>query len=500
MSAPHELPEAEKDPAQIFDWEQLRDYAGYVRRAVSRHRALALITFLVTAVLALSAAKFLPRTFYAESKLLPRRTANTIIPGLVNPERANILNPEPANPMRPVNDVDGPTKAAAEAVLRQDNLIKLIKDLNLLDRWEATRPPLLRAKDSVMRLISAPPDEDARMDGMVGTLEKRIMVNTNDGKVAIGVEWGDPQLAYELVGAAQQSFLDKSKEEELSSIKDALTILEEHEQQAALAVKESYDEFEKTFSSIMLERRRAVGDPRLMPRFGSTDQELAQLRFLIRTKRRAIADAQVQHNQRMTEMQDELAQKREMYAPDHPSVVELETKVASLRQGSPQVKALNEEEKQLLAEYGELGGKSMPFPDEPVPDPYGLERVLMGLLPAVSENPSAAVALDRLRSRLSAQQQILKRIDAAKLELDIASKTFKYRFTVLTPAEFPRKAMKPNALVIALGGLFAGLVLGVFAALARDVLSGRVLESWQVERGLGVPVLAELDRGPESAS
>jgi uncharacterized protein involved in exopolysaccharide biosynthesis len=496
MPAPHEerLPEVEREQAQIFDWGQLRDYFNYVRNAVRRHWKLALATFLVTAVLGLLAAKFLPRTWFSEAKLLPRRTANTIIPGLVNPERPNILNPDPPNPMRPPNDVDGPTRAAAEAVMRRSNLVKITKDLLLIDRWEATRPPLLRLKDKVMQLISGPMEEAWKMDAMVGTLEKRLWVGTNDGKVTIGAEWGDPQIVYELVKAAQESFLEKSKEDELNSIKDALTILQQHEQQAAMAVKESYDDFEKTFSSIMIERRRAVGDPRLLPRFSSTEQELAQLRFLIRAKRRAIADAQVQHNQRMTEMQDDLAQKREMYAPDHPMVVELETRVASLRQGSPQVKALQLEEREMLAEYADMGGKSLPFPDEPVPDPYGLERVLMGLLPAVSENPSAAVALDRLRSRLSGQQQILKRIDAAKLELDIAEKSFEYRYTKLTPPEFPRKPMKPNALIIALGGIIAGLVLGVFAALARDVLSGRVLESWQVERGLGVPVLAELDR------
>lgn len=496
MPAPHEdrLPDVEREQAQIFDWEQIRDYLSYVKNAVKRHWKLALATFLVTAVLGLLAAKLLPRTWHSESKLLPRRTANTIIPGLVNPERPNLLNPDPPNPMRPANEVDGPTKAAAEAVLRQENLIKIIKNTYLLDRWESTRPPLLRFKDSMMRMVSGPPDEDSKMDAMVGTLEKKLWVGTDDGKVTIGVDWGDPQLAYELVEKAQESFLEKSKEEELNSIKDAITILQEHEQQAQDAVKEAYQEFEKTFTSIMIERRRAVGDPRLLPRFGSTDQELAQLRFVIRSKRRAIADAMVQHNQRLTQMQDELVQLREMYAPDHPQVVEQESRVAALRQGSPQVKALQEEERQLLAEYGDLGGKSLPFPDEPVPDPYGLERVLMGLLPAVSENPSAAVSLDRLRSRLSAQQQILKRIDAAKLELDIASKSFKYRFTQLTPAEFPRKPVKPNALIIAIGGIIAGLVLAVFAALARDVLSGRVLESWQVERGLGVPVLAELDR------
>ncbi len=494
MSAPHEerLPEVERQQAQVFDWEQLKDYFGYLRRAVRRHWLMALVTFLVTVALGLAAAKLLPRTWYSESKLLPRRVAT--IAALVNPERAHILNPDPPNPMRPPNEVDAQTKVAAEAVLRQDNLVALTKKLNLLDRWEATRPPLLRFKDTVMRMLRPAPDEDARMDGMVGTLQKRLMVNTEDGKVTIGVQWGDPQLAYELVDAAQQSFLEARQREDVASVDDAIAILEEHEKQAAEAVKESYDEFEKTFSAIMIERRRVVGDPRLLPRFSSTDQELAQLRFLIRAKRRAIADAQVQHNQRMTEMQDELAQKREMYAPDHPTVVDLEGRVASLRAGSPQVKALQREEREMLAEYADLGGKSLPFPDEPVPDPYGLERVLMGLLPAVSENPSAAVTLERLRSRLSAQQQILKRIDAAKLEREIAMKSFKYRFTVLTPAEFPRKPIKPNALIIAIGSVVAGLLLGIFAALARDVLSGRVLESWQVERGLGLPVLAELDK------
>jgi len=495
MSAPHDdrLPEAERQQsAQIFDWEQIRDYVNYVKHAVMRHRLLALGTCMTVVVLALLAAKFLPRTWYSESKLLPRRAAT--IAALVNPERANVLNPDPPNPMRPVNEVDQRTKAAAEAVLRQDNLVAIIKKLYLLDRWEATRPPLLRFKDSVMRALTSPPDEDAKMDAMTGTLQKKLKVSTDDGKVTIAVEWGDPQLAYELVDAAQQSFLEAGLRQEEASITDAISILEEHSVQAAAAVRESYDDFEKTFSEIMVERRRVVGDPRLLPRFSSTDQELAQLRFMIRAKRRAIADANVQHNQRLTEMQDELAQKREVYAPDHPEVVDLESRVASLRQGSQQVKALQSEEKEMLAEYADMGGKSLPFPDEPVPDPYGLERVLMGLLPAVSENPSAAMSLDRLRSRLSAHQQILKRIDAAKLEHDIAKRSFKYRFTVLMPAEFPRKPVKPNAIVIALGGVVAGLLLGVFAALAKDVLSGRVLESWQVERGLGLPVLAELDR------
>jgi capsular polysaccharide biosynthesis protein len=49
-------------------------------------------------------------------------------------------------------------------------------------------------------------------------------------------------------------------------------------------------------------------------------------------------------------------------------------------------------------------------------------------------------------------------------------------------------------MLIVIGGVVAGLLLGVFAALARDLLSGRLLESWQVQRELGLPVLAEFDQ------
>ncbi len=233
-------------------------------------------------------------------------------------------------------------------------------------------------------------------------------------------------------------------------------------------MRESYDEFEKIFSSIMIERRRVVGDPRLLPRFSSTDQELAQLRFMIRAKRRAIADANVQHNQRLTEMQDELAQKREMYAPDHPEVVELESRVASLRQGSQQVKALQAEEKELLAEYGDMGGKSLPFPDEPVPDPYGLERVLMGLLPAVSGEPErgdGAGPAAQPAERAPADPQAHRRgEDGARHRRSAPSST---ATRVLMPAEFPRKPIeaqradhRPGRRV---GGAAAGGVRGAGA-------------------------------------
>jgi uncharacterized protein involved in exopolysaccharide biosynthesis len=84
-----ELPEVERAQAQIFDWEALRDYVGFVKNAVLRHKLLALATFVVTAALGLALAKFLPRSYYSEASLLPKRAST--IAALVNPDRIPAL-------------------------------------------------------------------------------------------------------------------------------------------------------------------------------------------------------------------------------------------------------------------------------------------------------------------------------------------------------------------------------------------------------------------------
>ena len=494
MPSPHDdAPEVERAQAQIFDWEAMRDYFGYVKNALLRHKLLALGTFVVTAALGLALAKFLPRTFYSEATLLPKRAST--IAALVNPDRIPAMDADPPNPLRPPGEIDSVTRSAAQAVMRRENLVSLIKRVNLLDRWDSTRAPLLRFKDQVMHLVSGRPSEDIKLDAMVGMLEKSLTVSTEDGRVAISVMWPEPQLAYELVEAAQQGFLEARQREDLASITDAQTILEEHEKSALEAYTKAFVSFEKIFAAIMIERRRAVGDPRVGG--FNTNQQMAEMRFLIRAKRRAIDDSESLYNRRLEGLRAEMVSQRKLVGENHPSLVSLEQQVAALQaEGSLNTSSLRSEEKQMTRDYERIGGGSVPFPDEPVPDPYGLERVLMGILPAVSENPKAATALDEVRIRSVNLQQLRRRIETAKLETDIVKATFKYRYTLLTPAEFPRAPMKPNAKVIAIGGILAGLILGVFAALARDVLSGRLLQSWQVKRGLGLPVLAEMETLP----
>lgn len=84
------------------------------------------------------------------------------------------------------------------------------------------------------------------------------------------------------------------------------------------------------------------------------------------------------------------------------------------------------------------------------------------------------------------------RIAAARLALETSAAGFKYRYTLTRPPQLPRGPIKPKVPLVIATGLLGAFALAIAAALARDLLSGRIVESWQVERQVGVPVLARV--------
>jgi capsular polysaccharide biosynthesis protein len=89
--------------------------------------------------------------------------------------------------------------------------------------------------------------------------------------------------------------------------------------------------------------------------------------------------------------------------------------------------------------------------------------------------------------------------------MDIARAAFKYRFSVVHPAEVAHKPRKPNVPAVLFGGLFATLLLTFLVAAFADLFGGRFVEPWQVERRLKIPLLGEvspplLPKGPDRTS
>jgi len=75
----------------------------------------------------------------------------------------------------------------------------------------------------------------------------------------------------------------------------------------------------------------------------------------------------------------------------------------------------------------------------------------------------------------------------------VARAAFKYRLSVVHPAEVPKKPVKPNVLALVLGGLLASLGMALGAAVLADLLGGRFVEASQVHRRLKLPLLGEVD-------
>jgi uncharacterized protein involved in exopolysaccharide biosynthesis len=514
-----ESPDVEPEIEKLIDFRQIADYLGFVLRSIRRHKVLSGVTFGVAFAMTIAAALLMPKTFYVQVKLLAQR--NAVMTALSNPGRAVPW------------DADAPTRAAAETVLRRDNLISLITQTDLINEWERRREPILKLKDKVWALVTRhemTPDE--QLDVLVGTLENRMSVTAGpvgDGTVTIELYWPDAEMAYRLVERAQQAFLDARQVAETSAISESIAILERYT--ASL-----HEDVNRTLSELQRTQPRArtdVGRVRtLAPRrttlppsiVGSTipaldnpiidssvspDPELARLRNEVNAKRMELSKLEDGRKQQLSELQARLGALQTIYTPNHPSVMSLQQNIAALQYESPQVAALRSQLDKLETEYDEKaaadadkliqseitrrGSAPVPVPVPVAPDVAAAPIEEAPLAPSTTtermQDQAAEFATLRLRTELNQLQSILERTDGARIELAVSQAAFKYRYTVIKPAQEPRDPVFPNVRLVILAGFLASAVLAICLALAVDLMSNRILEAWQVQRQLGLPIL-----------
>lgn len=496
MSAPlpGQLQSPPTENADLFDFGQIRDYLGFVRRAVGRHKLLVLVAWVSVMGVAAATVAILPRSYHVETKILAQQ--NHVIAALGNPNRTV------------PRDADAPTKAASETVLRRDNLISLIKQTDLVDQWEATRAPANRMKDWVMKVVKGAPTEEDRVDALVGLLEKKLQVQIGEGTVTIMIDWPNDEMAFRLVEAAQQNFLEARHVSEISSISEAISILEGH----AAGVREVIDgalERIQRFNARQQPQQGkgvAVAGPSAAKK--ALQREREQVNEMLTAKKRAISDLGEFRLKRLSELQTKLAELRTNYSDIHPEVQSTQQSIASLGKDSVQLSDLKKDEESLKAEVARLDKAIAEAPAASAAGPGAtMDEALKAIdtegtpvtaKQSAQDNEKEAQAVEFAKARmsvaLSKYDELLERIDSAKIELATARAAFKYRYSVIRPAQRPKKADKPNVPIIMALGAFAAVALAVLAAVLADVRTGRILESWQVQRLLGIPVIAEVNR------
>ena len=443
MNAPL-LPPApvdERGQLDLFDYQHIRNVIGFVLGGVRRHRFLTLGAFTSVLAIGVAVALLWPRTWHAESRLLANQ--NQLIRALGNP-RSSLPS-------------EDPTRAAKEIVFARNNLVSLIKETNLLKSWRETRPLVVKLKDAVMRVFAGKLTEDDEIDAMVGTLEKYLKVDTDPQTVTISIDWPDPQTAYLLVETAQQNFLETRHVTEMTAISEALSILEMHAGGVQKSVEDSLHELER-----VREQRRAgtaspseKGPAETAKAFAAaaaaakeapepktagsqaTEQELAQLKFLLNSKRRALIDLEEFRSRRVTELTAQLQEQKVQYADQHPVVLETRQRIDALKQDSPQITQVKGDISQLLQEYARKGGKD---PDSLIePRTPGVKRggqqIQSGATAALSnaelaDDPLVEYARNNLRVAAAKYEELMMRIDGARIEQDTARAAFKYRSLV----------------------------------------------------------------------
>jgi uncharacterized protein involved in exopolysaccharide biosynthesis len=506
-------PSGESEPP-LINVRQLFDYVGFVGRSVGRHKPLAFAT--VTLVMALTGAAVvvMPKTYVVETKLLAQR--NAVMAALSNPGRAVPW------------DADAPTRAAAETVLRRDNLISLIAQTNLMAEWERTRKPVLRLKDWIRAKVTGhTPTADEKLDGMVGMLEVRMEVEAGpvgDGTVTISLGWPDAEMAYRLVQAAQQAFLDARQAAETAAIGESISILEKYSGSLHEDINRTLAELQRTQTAAR--SAAAAARPRLtaraplnLPALGSAidipllddplgvDPSLNRLKETLASKRQELARIEETRQRQLAEIQGRLGQLRTVYTANHPNVLSAEQNLAALSHEPPQATALAGEIEELQADYDKrqsdatdrhlqmrmsqrasAAASASPFAERQL-EPT--DRAQEALPEAPTSQAGEFVRL-RLRSELNQLESVLERTDGARIELAVSQAAFKYRYTVIRPAQVPRDPEFPNTKLMLAAGVLASILFSLVVAVAKDLLSNRILEAWQIERHLGLPVLGTL--------
>ena len=468
----------------VLDLALLWHVLSFPFRAVRRHRRVAAAAFLLVMGCVATLAVITPRQYDVDTAILAQK--NFIMPALGNPRRSV------------PSESDAPTRQAQEAVLNRANLESLIDEAGLEAAWPLLRSPAGRIKEKIVGRIRRPMTRAERREALVNYLLSALWVVSGDGVVRIGVHFPDAGLAYKLVSLSQRNFLTARQNSEQSLIRESMQILETHLAESRLRVDSAMAELRQRAPRGSRAARNLAG---LVPPSRASGGALrnprtvALLDELTRT-RAALASAEQLRAERRSTLQTRLADLRNTYGPAHPDVIATEQALRQMQAEAPELTRLRAQERQLTVQVGPEAAAGI-VPENSAGEAAALTRAAIERLstPADTlEDPNLSYAKSRLKVAIADQEDMLDRLEAARIELETARAAFKYRYTVVNPPVWPSRPSKPNLPLLAVGGVVLASMLALFCAVVADLASGRLIEGWQVSRFVGLPVLGEVPR------
>jgi uncharacterized protein involved in exopolysaccharide biosynthesis len=487
----------------LFDVRQLISAAAFAGRAIKRRKLLAIGSFILVLGATAAVVQMWPRTYHVQAKVLAQR--NGMMPAISNPARA--IPP----------DADSPTRSAAEVILRHDNLLAMIEKTDLIRRWELTRAPILVLKDRVYAILRDKPTAEERLDAFVGLLEQRLVVSVfPEETISIDIDWPDPQLAYELVRAAVDNFLEERRTGETSAIAESVSILEHSADVLQQDVTAKFAALQLAQTRRSQTARGPASNPSQAPPASPSapaasptdaptvftrligDPETARLKLALESKQQDLAELEDGRRQQLSELQAQLAKDLTIYTENHPAIVNLRQTIASISRGSSQMTALRQETIALEAQYAAA------LANERAAPPTGEPMIHAADVPVGADGRDAREPVDvrdpldddanpevmRLKGELGELADIRARLESARIELATSRAAFKYRYTVVRPAQVPRRPSKPNVPAVLIAGVLGAFLLALAAPIGAELLGRELGEPGRMPREIGTVPLA----------
>lgn len=450
-------------------------------RSAKRRKGLSFVVVMICGALTVLGAIFAPRSYEIEAKVLVQRTQ------AITGGQAQQLTPEE---MHNIN------QEYKEQIMAHDNIIAIVRQKNLVPRWDDMRQPHRRLLDKINAKMGKPAhSDDEKFDALVGKIQTSLQVWIEATTVTVKLDWSEPEAGRDIVDAAVKNFLDARFQSEVGVIPERMKIFEGmvaasyKEMQAAAQELGRQQQIlnPKAATRIFLPGPPAANVPQIEPEDPATRARLEGIRQQIGT----LQQGKMQHTQ---ELQQQLSEAQRTLADGHPTVVNLKAQIEASRQDTGELARLKQEERDIINDIAAKQKAAVAAAEANKPKGGALKPAV----PVPAPEPVPTAGTTKNLQDAEAQFETIKKkfgdysaqLDATRLEMRTQEAAFKTRYKVTRPAEVPAGPKRPVGLIAIIIGMMSTLAAVLAVAALADRFSGIFFEPREVRDRLGLPVFA----------
>ncbi len=458
---------------------------GEAARSAKRRKGLSFVVMMICGALTVLAAIFAPRSYEVESRVLVQRTAN------LTGAQAQYVSPE---------EMRNLAREYEEQLMARDNILAIVKQKDLVARWDDMRQPHRRLIDKINRKLGKnAPSDDEKFEALVSNIEHRMKVWVDATTVTVKLEWSEPEAARDIVDGAVKNFLDARFQSEVGVIPARLKIQEGFVAQAHKDLESAATELVRLQKANDPTRKVNLMIPQLPQGVNERPVPIdadPALKAKLEVLRGQIAQLQAAKAQRVQELHQQLIEKQQTLAPGHPEVIGLkQTLAATEAQDSPQLAALRAQETQIINEMAVQQKNALQKASEARSAPRFAPAVAVAPVAppeviAASAPKSVQDAQVRFDTVTATYQTLVKQLQELQVQMQEQEAQYKNRYKITHPAEVPAGPKRPVALIAIAIGLLATLSAVLLVAALADRFSGLFYEPRDVRDRLGLPVFA----------